>query len=218
MKKRLLAVAEVVLLATVILAGAIALPVLCRPFFYLHIEPMELTKRTGFTPEQIKEAYAAMMDYCIGLTDVFSVGVLPFSESGAAHFADVKKLFLLDLRVLALTAVLLAGVVCFRRKKRAAILGHTPGFWAAIGLGAVFLTVGGLAALDFQKAFTVFHRIFFPGKDNWIFNYHTDPVIRMLPEEFFRNCGILILTVIVISCMLLILHDISVRRKTSRLR
>ena len=61
--------------------------------------------------------------------------------------------------------------------------------------------------MDFNKAFAVFHKLFFPGKDNWLFDPGTDPVIRMLPAEFFRNCAILILALIIISCAALIIWD-----------
>ena len=55
-----------------------------------------------------------------------------------------------------------------------------------LGSGAV------LAALDFDRAFVVFHSLFFPGKTNWVFDWYHDPIIRVLPQEFFRNCAILI--------------------------
>ena len=210
MKQKLLAVAQAVLTALTVLSGAIALPILFRPFFYWHIEPMELTKLAGISGQQVKDAYNAMMDFCIGLTDTFSTGALPFSEEGMAHFVDVKKLFVLDLRVLACGLVLLGAVALLRRKAPKKLLGHTPGFWGAVGLAAVFLVIGGLAALDFDRAFVVFHQLFFPGKSNWLFDGRTDPIIYMLPAEVFRNCALLILAGILVSCGALIWWD---RRK-----
>ena len=207
MRNRLLAIAQAVLIALVILAGAIAAPVLCRPFFYLHIDPLNLPAQTGLSTEQIKTAYREMMDFCIGISDTFSVGVLPFSESGASHFADVRRLFVLDLWALAVSTVLLVMTLLFQKNKMVRFAGHTPGFWSAVGLGVSFVTVGGLATVDFDRAFTVFHKLFFPGKDNWLFDTRTDPVIRMLPAEFFRNCAILILVLILISCVALIIWD-----------
>ena len=61
-----------------------------------------------------------------------------------------------------------------------------------------------LAALNFDGAFTVFHSIFFPGKDNWLFDPVTDPVILILPEAFFRNCAIAIVTVLLTVCIMLV--------------
>lgn len=213
MKRRLLGAVKAVLIALTVLTGAIAAPVLFRPFFYWHIEPLRLTDMAGLTVSQIKTAYKEMMDYCIGFSGVFSAGVLPFSESGASHFADVRRLFVLDLSVLAATLTALFALRFFRGGKTVRLAGHTPGFWSAVLLGFAFLTVGGLAAADFNKAFVVFHRLFFPGKDNWIFDSRTDPIINMLPAVFFRNCAILILALILISCVLMIVYDLRQRRR-----
>lgn len=213
MKQKLLSILEAVLIALAVLAGAIALPVLCRPFFHLHIAPLALTARAGLTAEEIKAAYGEMMDYCIGLTDTFSAGVLPFSESGASHFADVRRLFVLDLWVLAVAGAALLALKVACRKQNRRLARHTPGFWSAVGLGVTFVTVGCLAALDFNAAFTVFHEIFFPGKDNWVFDGRTDPIIYMLPAEFFRNCALLILGVILLACAALVVWDLYKRKK-----
>ena len=197
---KLLSVLCSILIALVVLTGAIAVPLLCRPFYYAHIGGMGLTSY-GLPEEEIKTAYDEMMDYCLGKTRDFSAGVLPFSPSGADHFADVRELFLLDLRVLVVSlAVLLAALVAGRIKnlRPSPLLGRGSGFWAAAGLGGVFLAVGGLAALDFDRAFVVFHSIFFPGKDYWIFDWQTDPSILFLPQEFFRNCALLVLALILL--------------------
>ena len=213
MKRKLLAVAEAVLIALIILAGAIAVPILCRPFYYLHIGPMELAERVNLSVQEVKTAYNEMMDFCMGLTDTFSTGALSWSEEGKAHFVDVRKLFVLDLWVLAAAAVLWIVLRLVRGKEPARLMGHTPGFWSAIGLGTVFLVVGGLAATNFERAFVIFHQIFFPGKDIWLFDPQFDQIIQILPEAFFRNCAILILVGILAGCTAVLLRDRCARRK-----
>ena len=199
-----------VLTALALLTFAIAAPILCRPFYYAHIGPLGLEERTGLTREQIQTAFDEMLDYCLGAEE-FSTGVLKWSESGKSHFTDCRVLFLLDLRVLAVSAAALAvTLIASRRAKRvpARPLGRGYGFWAGTGLAAVFLMVGGLAALDFDRAFVLFHALFFPGKDNWLFDPRADQIINILPQEFFRNCAILILAILVIGCAALILWDL----------
>lgn len=213
MKQKIFGIVQAVLIALIVLSGAIALPVLFRPFFYWHIGPLRLTELVELTPEQIKTAYNEMMNFCIGWTDTFSAGVLPFSVSGAEHFADVQKLFVLDLWVLVAASLLLIALRIVFHKEDLRLAGHTPGFWGAVGLGITGSVVGAIAALDFDKAFFAFHKLFFPGKDNWLFDGRQDPVIYMLPEEFFRNCAILILAVILLSCVGLLLWDWRVRHK-----
>lgn len=214
-ESKLLTLALAVLAALILLTGAIAAPILCRPFYYAHIGPLNLCARTGLTEEQIHTAYDEMLDYCLGAEE-FSTGILPWSESGKSHFTDVRALFLLDLRVLAVSAVLLVLLLPLTRLRRvrpARLLGRGPGFWAGAGLAAVFLVVGGLAALDFNRAFTVFHTIFFPGKDNWLFDPMQDAIILILPQTFFRNCALLILGLLLAGCAILIVWDLAWRKK-----
>ena len=212
---KLLCALIAVLTALTLLTAAIAAPILCRPFYYAHIGPLELEARTGLTRDEIMTAFNEMLDYCLG-ADEFSTGVLPWSESGKAHFTDVRWLFLLDLWGLAASAGLLAATLLIaRRTGRTAArpLGRGPAFWAGAGLGGAFLMVGALAALDFDRAFVLFHALFFPGKDNWLFDPRTDRIITILPQEFFRNCAIFILALLVLGCAALILWDLGRARR-----
>ena len=214
-QSKLLTLLLAVAAAAVLLSGAIAVPILCRPFYYAHIDPLQLEEATGYTRAEIKTAYDEMLDYCLG-GDEFSTGVLRWSQSGKDHFTDVRVLFLLDLKVLAVSAaVLVLALIAARLAglRPARLAGRGPAFWAGAGLGGLFLLVGGLAALDFDRAFVVFHSLFFPGKTNWLFDPRTDEIINILPEVFFRNCAILILAVLVLGCAGLIVGDLWAGRK-----
>lgn len=189
---------------------------LVRGFYTVQIGPLGICEASGLTRQQAAEAYGDVMDYCLGRRPDFAAGVLPFSAEGASHFADVRGLFLLAVWVfVAAAGLLLAGaIVCRLRRQRLPRLGgRTPGFWAACGLGGLFLLIALLAALDFDRAFTVFHSIFFPGKDNWLFDPVTDPVILILPEAFFRNCAIAIVAVLLTVCIMLVVTG---RKRPSR--
>lgn len=205
-----------VLTALLVVSGSIAVPLLCRPFYYAHIEGLSLCAKTGLSKTQIRLAYDEMMDFCLGLRPDFSVGELAWSQSGMEHFVDVRTLFRLDLWILLLSVIILLAAFWYGRKKsiRPALWnGHGPGFWGAVGLAVCFGLVGGLAALNFQQAFVVFHSLFFPGKTNWIFNWRTDPIILLLPETFFRNCALLILVLIFVWCTVLISSDLWAGKK-----
>ena len=99
-RSKILTLLWAVLAALVLLTGAIAAPILCRSFYYAHIDALDLTEQIGLSETEIRRAYNEMMDYCIG-GDTFSTGILPHSQEGASHFADVRGLFLLDLGLLA---------------------------------------------------------------------------------------------------------------------
>ncbi len=201
-----LAIALAALTALALLTGAVAAPILCRPFYYVHIGPLRLVERTGYTEGEIKTAFDEMLDYCLG-GEEFSTGAMRWSESGKNHFTDVRRLFRLDLRAFAAALAALACLGLLARRGGmgpAPLLGRGPGFWAGAGLGGVFLLVGALAALDFDRAFVVFHALFFPGKDNWLFDPAADQIINILPQAYFRNCALLIFALLVLGCALLI--------------
>lgn len=190
--------------ALFVLSAAIAVPILCRPFYFAHIEPYNLAEGRGLTVEQVKDAFNEVLDYCIGRTDEFGTGILVWSESGRDHFADCKELFLLDFRVLAgSTAVLLLLFVLWKMKKTGpALLGRRrPVFWSGLVLCLLFVFVGAALLIDPDAAFVAFHHIFFPGKTNWLFDYRTDSIILILPEEYFIHCGILIAALILLAAL-----------------
>ncbi|MBR5641311.1 MAG: TIGR01906 family membrane protein [Firmicutes bacterium] len=197
-----------ILLALFAISASIAAPICVRPFYYAHIDALDMPGKTGWTHEQIREAFDDVMDFLLKGTE-FKTGELAWSESGKSHFADCRFLFHLDLWIFALTGIaLLILLFLYKHKKTqpAALAGRGPSFWAAIGIIALFGGFGAFMASDFDRAFTAFHKIFFPGKTNWVFDPDTDQIIRVMPEVFFRNCAILIgvlLAVFVILYLLL---------------
>lgn len=207
-QSKLLSLLLAVVSALILLTGSIAAPILCRPFYYAHIGPMALCEQTGWSEEQIKTAYNEMMDFCLGKAE-FSTGDLRWSEEGRQHFIDVRQLFLLDLRVLTAAVLALVGLLLLAAllRRRPAPLGRKHFlFWSGSGLAAVFVVVGALAATDFDRAFTVFHQLFFPGKTNWLFDPDTDEIIRILPQDFFMHCAILILVLLLLGCVIFLLQ------------
>lgn len=170
------------------------------------------------------EAFDEMMDFCMKGTP-FGTGVLKWSESGMQHFADCAVLFRFDIHVLLFTSLLLAVLVVLarlqvlvpvcigggisketepaKRKK----MGHGPFFLSGILLSVSFLVIGFLGSLDFDRAFVIFHHLFFPGKTNWIFYWDEDQIIQILPEIFFRNCAILVILLLLLMCLFFILMD-----------
>lgn len=205
----------IIVLALLILSFSISVPILFRPFYYIQINALDLPEQTGWSEETIREAYDEVLDFCV-LGKPFGTGQLAWSESGRSHFADVRVLFLADFAVLALSAVVCTLLLGLRLNGKLHFhhpLGRGPGFWAGILAAGLVAVVGGLAALNFERAFVLFHAIFFPGKDNWLFDPATDQIIQVMPEAFFRNCAILIGLVLLACCAFLILSDLIVSRR-----
>ena len=55
-QSKLLSVILALLTALAVLTGAIAVPILCRPFYYAQIGPLGLEEYTGLTGGQIRQA------------------------------------------------------------------------------------------------------------------------------------------------------------------
>ena len=178
-----------------ILTVSIGLPIYIRPFYYAHIDAMGLPEYSGYSAETIRESYDAVLDYLTLPGRTFSTGTIPHSAEGAAHFADCKVLFDLNRNILLLSGLVLAVLGLLRKlgKTGPYRLGrYSAARWAAVLAIAAPILVGGLAATDFDRAFVIFHRIFFPGKSNWLFDWRTDPIILVLPQDFFMHCAMLV--------------------------
>lgn len=193
MKKSLLSLLCALCVFFFLLTTAIGLPIYIRPFYYAHIEAFDLPARSGYTAEEIRAAYDEVLDYLTLPGKEFSTGVLPHSAEGKAHFEDCKVLFDLNASILLGSGFVLAVLFFMRKKWGPYRLGkHSAYLWAAVLSLTAPIMIGCLAALDFDRAFVIFHSIFFPGKTNWVFDWYADPIIRVLPQEFFMDCAILI--------------------------
>ena len=189
--------------AILIITFSIGLPIHFRPFYYLQIDLLDIEEYSGADRETIKEAFNELMDYLTIPGNEFGTGKFPYSEEGKSHFVDCKVLF--DLNTIAFIISLVSVIALLILKK----LGIFE-LWRPFGMNITFCSgaytlggfalIGGLVALDFDTAFTIFHKIFFPGKDNWLFNPYTDGIIMILPQDFFMNCAILIFTSIILLC------------------
>ena len=191
--KRLLSVVCLICVFLFLLTVSIGLPIYIRPFYYAHIGAYDLEGLSGYSEEQIQEAYDEVLDYLTLPGKEFGTGVLPHSDEGKAHFEDCKVLFDLNAVILLGSGCVLTVLFVMRKKWGGYRLGkHSAVFWAAVLSLTAPILIGSLAAINFDRAFVIFHSIFFPGKTNWVFDWYRDPIIRVLPQDFFRNCAILI--------------------------
>ena len=170
------------------------LPIYFRPFYYLHINGLDMVENTRWSYEVIKEAYDEVLDFLV-LNRPFGTGELRYSSEGQSHFEDCKILFDLNFYCLLSSFIVSTVIIALHKLKKIEIQRYfkfNPIFYSSIIAILIPLVVGILASIDFDRAFEVFHTIFFPGKDNWLFDPRTDQIILVMPQEFFRNCAILI--------------------------
>ena len=70
-----------------------------------------------------------------------------------------------------------------------------------------------IAIAGFDNSFQAFHAIFFPGKDNWVFSASKDEIIRVMPQQFFMNCAIIIAVGLIAFASALIAADLIIKYK-----
>ncbi len=197
---------------------SISLPFFIRPFYYLQIEPLNIPAETGKNKETIKDAYDDVLNYITIPGGELKTGVFPHSESAKAHFADFKALFMVNEALLLLSVGYIAAVLVLKKKGHISFCRplklHPFAFSGGLVIILVIL-IGGLAFADFNRAFWIFHRIFFFGKDNWLFDTETDPIIYALPQDFFKNCAIFIaIGIVFVSLLFMLLGHLLIKAKT----
>ena len=197
---------------------SIGLPIYFRPFYYLHINGLDMVENTRWSYEVIKEAYDEVLDFLV-LNRPFGTGELRYSSEGQSHFEDCKILFDLNFYCLLSSFIVSTVIIVLHKFKKIEIQRYfkfNPIFYSSIIAILIPLVVGILASIDFDKAFEVFHTIFFPGKDNWLFDPRTDQIILVMPQEFFRNCAILIGSSLLIITITSIVISIIKRNKLQK--
>jgi integral membrane protein (TIGR01906 family) len=196
-----------------IISSSISFVILFRPFYYYHINSLNLVEETGYTYNEIKEAYDDVLDYTTK-NKPFSTGKLKYSEEGKSHFRDCKILFTINFIVFGIS-----GIIIIIKKKfwnNLKVFKRNLGFWSSCFI-LLFFTIIVLTTLiiGFDKSFETFHNIFFLGKDNWILEYDTDEIINILPIEYFLHCAILAISIIGTISFGLIIKEIIDSKKTS---
>ncbi len=175
-----------------IISFSVAIPIVVRPIYYSHLKNTDMEKLGPYSKEEIKEAYDDVLDYVTFRKKDFSCGQLKFSESGADHFKDCRRLIALDFAVLLISGVI-TTVLLLLRKRCNLYLKRLPAPFYSSVLGFLLLALVGLLSIDgFSFAFIIFHKIFFMGKTNWYFDAATDEIINYMPESFFLNCAVII--------------------------
>jgi len=173
-----------------VLSGAILATIyLAWLVFPVEISYLGLEKIVYMKSADISYNFNILMNY---LTNPFQTVLdMPnFSSSvdGLKHFTDVKKLF-----HFAQGVFVLSFPAFFLFIKQILLKGHgwlVQKTFLWMMLAPVVIGLMGLL-MGFDQFFVLFHTVLFPGDSTWLFDPVKDPVIYILPEEFFLHCFIL---------------------------
>ena len=203
-----------VIIAILVVSASVTFTLFDRAAFARMQEQIDLSERTGFSEEDILANYNALIEYnSVFFRGELNFPSLPMSDSGRIHFEEVKVIFSafqISLIVSAVIAILLCVLLLRRKKIKFLVLGGILSLLIPAAVVCIMALVG------WDKFFVLFHQLFF-NNEFWVFDYTTDPVILILPDEWFLNCLIRIVSGIVISSVCLIaapLAAIKIREKS----
>ncbi|PRR83874.1 TIGR01906 family membrane protein [Clostridium vincentii] len=186
-------------LSLFIIFSAVKLTLMFKPLYYFDIDYLNIEEDSKFGRDEIIKNYDYVIDYLLSpKEDEFKLPSIPYTEYGAIHFKDVKGLFTAINYLLVITGIFSAIGVFFNVKNRR--LGFLKGSSSMLIILPVVLFI--IFIIDFDSAFTAFHKIFF-SNDYWIFNPRVDQIINILPQEFFYHCAVLILILIMLMSIIL---------------
>ncbi len=129
------------------------------------------------------------------------------SEAEIHHMEDVRDVYTL-LRIIAgvsLVILLTASIFLYQKDKRTFYEAYRDIFYFPAFFGAF---VGGWFLIDFNRAFDVFHRIFFE-EGTWRFGGEgEETLITLVPESFWLMSGLLVIgfLILVISFSMFMNH------------
>lgn len=155
--------------------------------YRLDIAWLHITQLVNLSPARLMQNYHQMLAY-LELPWVTSLNMrdFPTSFTGMVHFADVKRLFLVNHVVLLLSA---GPAFWYLRQLR-----HQAEQWRLlrpVQVGAVIpIVLAACMAVNFDGFFIVFHQVLFRNND-WLFDPSLDPIITALPDTFFLHCFVL---------------------------
>lgn len=177
----------VVPVATMLAIGAVALILLLTPLFvHAALDLAGAPAAVGLPPAQAHE-YSDRTVFEL----LFGPGTFEFSApDGSAFYTADERAHMRDVRAvlfgflgLAAVAVAVLAVIGVRRRRDPLVVRAIGRGGLALAIGT--LVVGTLAAVAFDAAFTLFHRLLFPG-GNFSFDPTSQRLVQLYPYAFWQ--------------------------------
>lgn len=188
-------------LLVLIVCQSIIFPTFFMPFFRQQYASQEIADYIGMSDEELMYVTVELLDYMRARRDdldgiratVNGVEQEFFSERDKIHMVDVRVLYdrLFIVRNVAFFGFV--GMVLLMAITKSPVMHLLARCSREVMAGFILLSglLAGVIAFDFERAFEVFHLIFFDN-DYWILFPPRDRLVMMVPIEFFINISIFI--------------------------
>ncbi|MGL5756146.1 MAG: TIGR01906 family membrane protein [Paraclostridium sp.] len=207
--KRILDLFFSLVISVFIITSVIKFTVNFKQLYYFDVEYLNIPMISDMTNEDIKLNYDYLIEYNTKSSDSdFKLPTLKSSTQGKIHFEEVRDIFGNINKINFITLIFSAiGIYFSFIKKDIEILKYS-----SVTLIAIPLILISPIILNFEKSFEIFHKLLF-SNDYWIFDPSLDPVINMLPAEFFLHSGIMILGLILMFSIVMIISYNKIKSK-----
>lgn len=218
MKKIIIGIVFVTSLIISLLLTDIQMLTFDRQFFQNKFEEYNISEVTKIEEHTLMEVTDKMLKYLNGDREDLMIEAevngeteLVFGERERLHMVDVKDLFdkgfIIRNISLIMLAISLFLIIKFYRKDL-----HKMLIIASVIPVLIFMILGIIFSINFNKYFTIFHEVLFTN-DLWLLNPKTDILIQMLPLDFFYSISIKTLTYFIAELVIIFLLGIFLRKK-----
>ena len=195
--KKIINVISSVIFSILIISATIKFTVGFKQLYYFDIDYLNIPALSGLSKEEIKNNYDYMIDYNLDKENrKFELPSIKSSENGKIHFEEVRNIFQILNKIFNILLILSIVILIIN------ILNKNIEFLKTTSKTLILMPLILMAPiiLNFEGSFVLFHKLMF-NNDYWIFDPALDPVINILPEEFFFHAGIIILILIIIASL-----------------
>ncbi|MBV1821054.1 TIGR01906 family membrane protein [Bacteroidales bacterium MSK.15.36] len=162
--------------------------------YYFDIKFLNLESSSNLSYSEIKSNYDYIIKFITSTKNMnFNIPSFTSSFEGTVHFYEVKNIFYNIKLLLYITGIISIFIIYYSFKHNNFIVFHYS-FYILFSVPIVLMIT---FLLDFNKAFTYFHKIFF-NNDFWLFDINKDPIINILPERFFLHMAIFLNILIIV--------------------
>ncbi|WP_050606547.1 TIGR01906 family membrane protein [Clostridium niameyense] len=197
-----------ILISIIFIVLSIKITLSYKTLYYNDIYNLFIYKDVDLTIDQIKNIYDYLIYYLNSRKNIdFILPYLPSSKEGVIHFKEVKSIILNIYNIFNVSLIISLPLIYTNLKnKNLEFLKYSSILLLSFPLLLIPFS------LNFHKSFDIFHRMFF-ANDYWLFDPIKDPIITLLPEQFFFHCAFLITSLITLSGMINIYLYIKLKSK-----
>jgi len=190
-----------VCLLLLILSQSIIIPTFFMPFFYWQYERNNVAETIKVTDSELMRVTVELLDYMRGRRDSIEDIYAEVDGTWRRFFSDIEIRHMIDVRVLYdllfmlrnvaffMMVAIILGMILLRYRVLYVLASCSREVFAGFLILSAILV--GVIAIDFDRAFIIFHHIFFDN-DYWILDPRVDLLINMVPIYFFIHISIFI--------------------------